>query len=101
MSSRPVVYLNMGRYYRRRLIAMVTVPDANANSWYFKETALVDRSKFSSSDTQYHCGWKGEPVPPSPAPCIATPHGHGLTGSGDALYFNYADGSETLKDIAW
>jgi len=28
-------------------------------SWYFKEAALIDRSKYSESDTHTTCGWKG------------------------------------------
>ena len=29
-------------------------------SWYFKEAALLDRSKYSESDTHTSCPWKGE-----------------------------------------
>jgi uncharacterized protein (DUF427 family) len=32
---------------------------ADLNSWYFKEAALIDRGKFSASETTSHCGWKG------------------------------------------
>lgn len=29
-------------------------------SWYFKEAALIDRKRFTPSETHTTCGWKGE-----------------------------------------
>ena len=29
-------------------------------SWYFKEAALLDRGKYTPSETHTVCGWKGE-----------------------------------------
>nr|XP_018259911.1 uncharacterized protein I303_07983 [Kwoniella dejecticola CBS 10117]OBR82069.1 hypothetical protein I303_07983 [Kwoniella dejecticola CBS 10117] len=48
-------------------------------NWYFKEAALIDRSRFEESGTHTTCPWKGE-----------------------ASYFNYkADDGKLIKDIAW
>lgn len=30
------------------------------DSWYFKQSALIDRSRYSESETHSNCGWKGE-----------------------------------------
>lgn len=53
----------------------------NGRSWYFKESALIDRSKYAPSETHTTCGWKGlfvscEPIihhPSSIPPVIAQP----------------------------
>ena len=48
-------------------------------SWYFKESALIDRSKYTESKTHSHCPWKG-----------------------DASYYNFTtDEGKEIKDIAW
>ncbi|KAK1922971.1 hypothetical protein DB88DRAFT_493352 [Papiliotrema laurentii] len=59
--------------------AMTSDLEKVEGNWYFKESALIDRSKFTPSETHTHCGWKG-----------------------DASYFNYTkDDGEVIKDIAW
>ncbi|KAK6906769.1 hypothetical protein L486_04507 [Kwoniella mangroviensis CBS 10435] len=48
-------------------------------NWYFKEAALIDRSRYEESETHTTCPWKGE-----------------------ASYFNYKDDDgKIIKDIAW
>ncbi|KAI9633610.1 uncharacterized protein MKK02DRAFT_28418 [Dioszegia hungarica] len=59
--------------------AMTSDLEKVEGNWYFKESALIDRGRYSESGTHTTCGWKGE-----------------------ASYFNYKgeDGKE-IKDIAW
>ncbi|KAK4688640.1 hypothetical protein P7C73_g1492, partial [Tremellales sp. Uapishka_1] len=47
-------------------------------NWYFKESALLDRGKYTESSTHTTCPWKGV-----------------------ASYFNYDDDGKIIKDIAW
>ncbi|OCF43646.1 hypothetical protein I317_02538 [Kwoniella heveanensis CBS 569] len=48
-------------------------------NWYFKESALIDRHRYTPSETHTTCPWKGE-----------------------ASYFNYEkDDGDQIKDIAW
>ncbi|ORY29679.1 hypothetical protein BCR39DRAFT_531633 [Naematelia encephala] len=59
--------------------AMTSDLEKVEGNWYFKEAALIDRSKYSASNTHTTCPWKGV-----------------------ASYYNYTtDEGKEIKDIAW
>ena len=82
------------------------------DSWYFKQSALIDRSRYSESETHSNCGWKGEC---RVSHCVVLPRISSSSRNleayipretslilGQASYYNYkTDDGETIKDIAW
>ncbi|WWD20583.1 hypothetical protein CI109_105059 [Kwoniella shandongensis] len=64
-----------------KVLAKAMTSDLNKveGNWYFKESALIDRGRYTESETHTSCPWKGK-----------------------ASYFNYEkDDGDVIKDIAW
>ncbi|WVQ70606.1 hypothetical protein IAR50_000125 [Cryptococcus sp. DSM 104548] len=63
-----------------KILAQAHVSDCEhvEGNWYFPDHALVDRGRYSQSETTTHCPWKG-----------------------DASYYTYKGDDGDIKDIAW
>nr|KIR83881.1 hypothetical protein I308_05968 [Cryptococcus tetragattii IND107] len=67
-------------FLRDKVLAQAMTSDCEyvEGNWYFPDQALVERERFSQSDTHTQCPWKGE-----------------------ASYYNYQSDEGLIKDIAW